>query len=235
MDSRKLDLTVACFLWGLWGSPKAIEYVNRLKYGVGRNLSIPHRFVCFSDRTGIGFAPGIEVIPLSTEEMDFRWNLTKMVAYKPDNGLTGRVLLFDLDVVVIGDLDEMAGYDGQFITCEGAYHKGRPGGSIIGFEAGWGKDELWMPLMANRKFYEAMTDGSERKYFNMVLKSKGHPIDFWQDKYPGQVLSYKLHCEGTSIRPNGARVVRFHGKPRPHEADKNNWVIREWTKWSTIT
>jgi len=43
-------LTIACCLWGGfpargWGA----EYVARLQRGVARNLSVPHRFVCFAD------------------------------------------------------------------------------------------------------------------------------------------------------------------------------------------
>jgi hypothetical protein len=35
----------------------------------------------------------------------------------------------------------------------------------------------------------------------------------WQDELPGQFVSYKVHCsEGV---PNDARVVVFHGTPRP--------------------
>ena len=209
--------------------PKSLNYVNRLYRSVQRHLNIPHRFICFTDRAGIGFAPGIEILPLGKDEVDLRWNLTKMVAYKPDNGLTGRVLLFDLDVVITGCLDELAGYNGEFITCEAAYHKNGIGGSLVGFEAGWGAKKLWAPLMTKRRsFYESMTDGSERQYFGMKLRAAGHKIDFWQTLYPGQVLSYKVHCQGTTCAPDNVRVVRFHGHPRPHEV-KDNWVIKHWT------
>jgi hypothetical protein len=228
LEKSKSDLTVVCFLWGLWGIPKAIDYVNNLFQSVNRHLNIPHRFVCFSDRAGIAIHPDIEMITLSKDEIDLRWNLTKMVVYKPDNGLTGRVLLFDLDVVIVGCIDELAQYDGEFITCKAAYVKSGIGGSLIGFEAGYGAEELWKPLMGGKRgFHEAMTDGSERKYFDMRLRRHGHHIDFWQDLYPGQVLSYKVHCQKTNCAPDNVRVVRFHGHPRPHEV-KDNWVMQYW-------
>ena len=37
--------------------------------------------------------------------------------------------------------------------------------------------------------------------------------DRWQDVVPGQVVSYKVHCaKGV---PPGARIICFHGQPRP--------------------
>lgn len=37
----------------------------------------------------------------------------------------------------------------------------------------------------------------------------------WRDVTPGQVVSWKVHC--THERPADARVVCYHGKPRPRE------------------
>src|SRR5207302_304818 len=47
--------------------------------------------------------------------------------------------------------------------------------------------------------------------------------DFFQDLYPGQVLSYKLHCQKRPPFP-GSRIVCFHGIPRPHEVSDLPWM-----------
>lgn len=41
--------------------------------------------------------------------------------------------------------------------------------------------------------------------------------EYWQDLLPGAVVSWKKHC-GNGV-PEGARVVCFHGKPRPWEVE----------------
>jgi len=131
----------------------------------------------------------------------------------------------DLDVVIVADFGDLAGYDGWFATCEAAYRKKKCGGSIIGFEAGDKQlqELLWNPLLRDRKIIEQQTMGSERKYFNQRLPMS--QIDFWQQLYPGKVLSYKLDCkEGL---PDGASIVRFHGRPRPHEVN-DDWVKEHW-------
>ena len=57
MESVILENNVICIKWGTkFGS----EYVNRLYRMVEKNLSIPHRFVCFTDN-GEGLDEGIEV------------------------------------------------------------------------------------------------------------------------------------------------------------------------------
>jgi len=212
----KNDLTICCFSWGGWCQAKGEMYVNRLYRGVQRFLKKPFRFVCFTDDENMRVEEEVELLPMDVPF--WRWNLRKQLLYKPDNGLTGRVVCLDLDVVITGSLSELVMYDGPFITCEAAYHKDRVGGSMIGFEAGTLVEELWSPLISNPTMYERETNGMERRYLEMRFDSLGFKPDFWQHKYPGQVLSYKLDCqEGL---PDNARVVRFHGIPRPHDVEK---------------
>jgi hypothetical protein len=47
------------------------------------------------------------------------------------------------------------------------------------------------------------------------------PRTYWQDMAPSAVVSFKKHCAGGV--PAGARVVCFHGKPRPWEARFGPW------------
>ena len=50
----------------------------------------------------------------------------------------------------------------------------------------------------------------------------------WQDVLPGQIVSYKVHCcenrlgKGFVFKgvPDGARVIAFHGQPRPWHTEK---------------
>ena len=212
-------LTVACCLWGDfpdkgWGD----EYVRRLKTSVDRHLSAPFRFVCFSDRDAI---PGIDVRPLNPPS----WcgHLPKSYVYSPDAGLRGRVLLFDLDNVIVGSLNEMAAYDGPFCV-RGRLHHMRPrqpDGDMIAFEAG-SKTTLMMWEKANAKdVVRQSRDGREREFILWANPK----ADQWQEICPGQVVSYRLECRGRL--PKGARVVSCHGRPRPHEIT-NPFIVDNW-------
>lgn len=196
-------VTVACLLWGSWGGPDPLSYVYKLRDRMRGALSEPFRFVCFSDRE----IPGVDVIRFDPR---FRWNLNKMILYKPGNGLEGRVLAVDLDVIPVGSWDGFASYDGRFAVCESFGQPRLAGGSIMSFEAGT-MDYLWHDLVACPGKWHDRTEGSERLYYRTQVKNP----DFWQDLLPGQVKSYKWHCQQGV--PHGTTALVFHGSPRPHE------------------
>lgn len=104
-------MTVACvFVKGPY--PYTSEYVIRLERMVRRHLARPFRFVCLTDQPDCVRAP-IETIripahlPGCPEAIGY-WN--KLQLFRPNNGLSGRVLFLDLDVLVVGDLSPLADY-----------------------------------------------------------------------------------------------------------------------------
>lgn len=197
-------VTVACLLWGRWCHPHGEEYVHKLRDRVETHLSVPHKFVCFTDRN----IEGVHTLPLNPT---WEWNFNKLALYRPNNGLEGRVLALDLDIVPVGSMDDFATYDGEFAVCESFGHKGKCGGSIVSFEAG-SMDWLYQKVSSNPGFWAKVADGgSERLLYRNQIKNP----DFWQDLLPGQVVSYKWHCQKEI--PEDARVVVFHGLPRPHD------------------
>lgn len=205
-------LTIACFKWGTWGGGRGAEYVNRLYNGVWNHLVRPFRFVCFTDDP-TGFDKGVIVRPMGP---DWNWNLRKMWAYSPDAGLAGRVLLLDLDTLVTGSLSDIADYGGPFCDVEDFYEGQRlHGGAVVSFEAGSQiAARLWTPVVNQYEAINAAVNGSERYYYRMIMDQAG---DRWQDILPGQVVSSKVHCADGI--PDNARLVCFHGVPRPHDVD----------------
>jgi hypothetical protein len=74
------------------------EWVYKLQRAIERNLSIPHRFVCFSD-----VKLNCEFITLE-ENFNGWWN--KIQLFNP-NFFLGETLYFDLDVVITRSLDKL--------------------------------------------------------------------------------------------------------------------------------
>jgi len=215
-------LTIACCYWQDFpeGEPTlGAEYVRRLRNGVSRNLPLPYRFVCFADREL--YIDGIEVRKLTSRH--WKRNLPKTFVYSPDAGLEGRVLLFDLDNVITGDLSDMAAYDGP-LCVRGRFQNTKPrlpDGDMISFEAGsdmarhlWGKANDGEVIRHSK-------EGREREFIAWAAPQADH----WQDVCPGQVVSYRLQCKGRL--PKGARVVSCHGRPRPHEI-KEAFIAENW-------
>jgi hypothetical protein len=224
-------INIVVFHWGDWPEHGwEAEYVNRLFRGVSRQLTPEARFACFAQdmrkiTRGIDPELGIEVLPLLSPS--WLGCLPKLYAFSPTTGLKGRVLVFDLDTVIVGSLDDIASYDGPLATR--AWFKGlsqrKPvwlsGGDLLSFEAG-ANQMFWDLLSSDPVAIEEETGGRER----YVYRNYASQIDYWQDLFPGQVVSYKNDVKRRGL-PENARVVSCHGNPRPHKI-KEEWAKENW-------
>lgn len=229
---QKSDVTIACCCWGDFGGPHKINYVNNLFRATNKHTTILHRFVCFTDiKHPDGFDEGIELIPLKVPVMV--GILPKLIFYKPNNGLTGRVLGLDLDIVILDNIDELLTTKEPFIV----RHEFRPdrqhliGGDTVGFDAGFGNELIWERFERDPdKFARQTKMGDERIVYDICLLRKGHPVTFWQHLFPKAFLSYKANIKKQNLAapPEGAKIISFHGKPKVHECYHVDWVERNW-------
>lgn len=205
------------------------EYCHRLYRGVTRNLSLDHEFICFADDPDRLKGAPFAVRKLHTPS--WKGCLPKLYVYSEQAGLSGRVLLLDLDNVITGSLDDIAAYSGPL--CVRAWFRGwdrglrdkvkHPDlidGDMIAFDADANR-HLWTDFAANPQIIEQQTGGRERWY----LRGKTTP-DLWQELVPGQIVSWKNHMRD-GVVPEGARIVSCHGDPRPHELDQD-WIKEHW-------
>lgn len=201
-------LNVVCVKHGsLYGA----DYVNNLHAAVSRHLSLPHRFVCFTDDWR-GLNCQAEELPRGLSGW---WNKLALFRHKLFHH---PVLYFDLDTVIVGSLDQIAAYSGPFAILRDFY---RPDGWQSAVMA-WNGDHshLWA------KFLAAGCPGVEGGDQAWIEQQLGFEPDIWQDKLPGQFVSYKVDCF-YAPPPDVARVVCFHGLPRPHDV-KRKWVRDAW-------
>ncbi len=99
--------TIACIKWG---NKYSAEYVNILYAMVKRNLTIPFTFVCFTDDPQ-GISQSITVHPLPelhcSSQLPSGGGWRKLAIFtKGSNILQGKVVFLDLDLVIVGNLDE---------------------------------------------------------------------------------------------------------------------------------
>ena len=200
------------------------EYVHRLRKAVERNLSMPHRFVCMTDRP---HEVDCETLPIPMNLPGW-WG--KIAVFSKEL-FPGRRLFIDLDSVITGSLDEFAAYQGKL-----AVIRPFPGDRDNGINSGLmsiapgAYASIWHKFSADPEAavrfcvanaVPAWNFGDQRWLELMIRK----PVDYWQDLNPGSVVSYKFHC-GNGLPPN-ARVVSFHGKPDPHDVT-DTWVWKNW-------
>lgn len=224
-----MNVNVITIKWGtLYGS----EFVNRLQRGVARNLSIPFRFLCFTDDAG-GLDESIETYPLPEIEIPEAptrsTNWRKLGLYRTGIGdLEGTCLYMDLDVIVVGSLDEFFEHEqGSFCAVREwvqAHRKviaRRPpefNTSVFRFEAGTTQAVV-------DRFQAGGADilrdfRREQQFVTDTLKDD---VRCWPEQW---VVSFKRNCLPTfplnlikqPNLPDGAKVVAFHGHPNPDQA-----------------
>lgn len=173
--------------------------------------------VCLSDAT----VEGVPCIPLA-----YKWPgwWSKMGLFRPD--LSGDLLYFDLDTVIVGDLSELASL-GRTTLLSDFYYPERPASGLM-YLAESDRAKVWAAWIADPKeaMRKCMRHG-DQQFIGEVL----HDAQRFQDVLPGRVVSYKVHvAKGLNKRsigngnvPAGASVVCFHGRPRPWHL-KAEWV-----------
>lgn len=204
-------LTVACVQTGNYLG-RGEEYVRRLRRDVQRHLTIPHRFVVLTDQPING---------LTRIEAQFKGWWEKLHIFKP--GLfNDRVLFLDLDTFIVGNIDHIARYDGHFACPHDFWNPKGLGPAVMLFDPSWAAF-IWEEWAADG-FPQKDPRGDQGWIENRHQGRMRKEVDILQDMHPGEFVSYKTSC--TKGLPEGARVVCFHGKPRPHEV--GGWAKEHW-------
>lgn len=163
-------------------------------------------FACMSDE----WIDGVERIPL-VEGWPGWWS--KMELFR----VAGPILYMDLDTTIVGDLEPLLQVvrSRPFIALRDFNPKARALGSGL---MGWSGNLMDLYCVFKRQAEVAMRDFVTAKRWgdqgwideNVGVRS------YWQELLPGAVVSFKKDVAGRGV-PKAARVVCFHGKPRPWE------------------
>lgn len=209
-------LNVCCVCVGEGYSPTYVEVLYSM---IRRNLSAGFRgrFIVFTDNPS-AFASMAGVQTRRVPERFKGW-WAKLYLFSPGAFLKGeRVLYFDLDTVITGDLDAIAGYTGPFTMLQDAYRKSGFQSSVMAWQAGSMMTSMCWDDWADAGYPEV--DGGDQAWIEATM-----PIDQpLQALFPKKFRSYKLDC--MEFVPRGTAVVFFHGQPKPHEC--LNWVREVW-------
>jgi len=198
-------ITVACVFWG---DKFSEDYVYNLKSMIERNTTVPHKFVCFSDRELEGIRT-VKLIP----GYEGWWN--KMQLFNTDFRLSNRVVYFDLDTLIVDNIDWLLEYDGMFMGIEDLgsvnahqpHLKGRLQSGVMSWDYNL-NHSLWERF----KYYqnESSRFRGDGEYLNHVIPK--YQRDFIQKKYPNRLKSYKYQVYSEGFTDN-LSIVCFHGRP----------------------
>ncbi|WP_434462185.1 hypothetical protein ACMV5L_01805 [Serratia plymuthica] len=189
--------------------------------------------LCLTDSHDIS---GVTTAPLMHSFPSW-WS--KLEAFNPSHPILGAedILLLDIDTVIIGDLEPFL-QQKSFTTLTDFYYENsphRPIGSAVMFIPHEIKDRVWNIFIRNPEKWINAGKMPPWHGDQGFLSSYTNP-DRWQDILPGNIISYKKdiaskgmlgwnrgHSVGNGDVPFGARLVCFHGNPRPWEMNLE-WV-----------
>jgi hypothetical protein len=220
-----------------WGKYYPADYVNRLFRAICRNThSYKVNFYCFTEIVA-GLDEGITALPLP--ELKFTKNaFLKEAGLCNDNlgSLKGkRVLYFDLDSVITGDIDSFIEYmndDLPYITRDYGRDSDKVGGSniyswVVG-TLGYIKENY----EHNSDFILKKYGTASQEYLSDMLIQKYGKLNFYPNDWH---ISFKKHClhkwpmiffKEPKEPAHNVKLVNFHGDPKVHDALIGKWSTR---------
>lgn len=211
-------LTVACVLRS--GGIYTPEWVRKLRDGVARHLTIPHRFVCLSD-----VPVPCERIPLVDGWPDWWSKIELFRAGLFDD----TVLYFDLDTVPVGSLDAIARHPHRFTMAHEYYRPEKLCSTAMAWRGDYSRiyDAFERDADALMHRYDVVEPGNGRIGDQAFIEDQIGHADAFRDLFGERsIASYKVHrCQDEP--PADAAVVAFHGLPKPHQIT-TGWVPATW-------
>lgn len=209
LDRSKV--TFACVLRS--GGDFSSKHVYALRDMIAKHVSTSFLFGCFSDVD----LPGVWRIPLKAKYPG-KWSMVEVFR------TVGPTIVFGLDTVIVGDLSELVhlamNCPPKRVWLIDSFHRKRKlaNGIMI-----WNGD--WSKVFTEYNYKEAR----KRSRLEMIstilnLKKLGAEFRTINEKVPG-IYSYKKHCR--DVLPKDAKIVLFHGKPRPHQV-QSGWMRKKY-------
>lgn len=214
-----------------WGTRYSADYVNRLRRAVRRQLSHPHRFICFTDDP-TGISEDVETLPLPAIDLPMPAAVTgwrKLSLFRDDLPAEGLGLFLDLDLVITGPLDDFFRF-GDPTDIPIIHNWVQPHKKIFRRDPMIGNSSVFrFAINACRFVWDQFHREKDwalasfrppQSYLTHCIRPH---MKFWPADW---VCSFKRHCRPPfplnlfvpPRLPPRARIVAFHGRPNPHEA-----------------
>lgn len=229
-------LRIVCWKWSdpRWPHAYTAEHVNVFADSVSRNLTIPHIVLCVTDDSK-GISSKVGIIPLWEDYKEQGDCFLRLRAFSTEmkDVIGERFVSIDLDSAIVGDLTPLFAGSEDFRIAKDT----QPGlvynGSMFMVKTGARKQiwETFDPVLSKKRTVASGYNFSDQNWFATCL---GKEEKIWDQK--DGVYSYKndLLKNHKGELPANARIVFFHGHPKPwHFAPpfvQPSWVSKHWRR-----
>lgn len=196
--------------------------VNNLFNMVKKHVTVPHKFVCFTDDVA-GIDKDIEICKLQDNYPNW-WS--KIELFNPDNYKNKNFFFLDLDTVIIKNIDHIVTTDYGFAGLRDFYHPDRFASGLMAWSQN-SRYKIYETFKLTSKRVMSNCQGGDQEFIGHCLRNDHK---FFQDIHPDEIVSYKVHCKkgNTETTPEKARIICFHGKPKPTDLPLTSEIRRAW-------
>lgn len=231
---------ITVVLWK-WGRKYTGRHLSLMRSMVSRHLSLPHRFVCITDKPN-DVPDGMASVPMpKVPGPDFKC-IRRLWIYSPKAAALGdRLFQLDLDMVVTGGLDPIVDRPDPFVIWKSdsnVIHGWGYNPSVILMTAG-ARADVWERYAADPKGCVRRAEkagwwpmvNSDQAVMSHLMQHDDVPV--WTDA--DGVCAYRViagkHGQRGKVLPEGVRIVSFHGPRDPSVPDlqqKSPWIQEHW-------
>lgn len=222
-----------------FGNKYGIEYVERLRNMVARHITVPYKFLCLTDSNIV--LQGVHNITQRNAGYPKGW-WHKVHMFDPDLPIAGRILYFDLDVVIHNNIDKLTYYmNRDFVGIRDFNRKFHPSwknlnSSVLAWNHGTLAD-IYTKFRENPGQAQRLHGDQD-----WIFRCARDRLNFWPDEW---VQSYKWEIRRKeeltlvqgkrrfksvdhSVMPNPeCSVAVFHGDPNPEDV-QDKFVVDNW-------
>lgn len=222
-----------------FGNRYGVQYVEKLRNMVERHLSIPYEFVCLTDDNRP--IRGVRSIVQKNAGYQKGW-WHKVHMFDPSLDISGRILYFDLDVIIHGKIDKLLTvYKDKFLGIQDFNRKFHPNWQYLNSSVMvWNHREqshIWTEFKKNPQAAMKMPGDQDWIWKTSKDRIKWFPKD-WIQSYKWEIrkreeliiLNGKRKFRETrdDITPSKECCVAvFHGDPKPEETG-DKFVLDNW-------
>lgn len=214
-----------------WGTKFSVDYVNNLYSGIARNTSVDFTFHCFTENSD-GILDGIVVHDLPNNNLSGWWNKLWLFSEELPLPEGSRVMFFDLDTIVTGNIDDILNYGcpQDMVGLVNFYYPPGFASGLMMWKHGT-QTHIWERFKQNPSSAIAVSPDGDQEWTARNLTQ----YEQWQNLFPNRIYSYKKSCS-TGL-PEDARIVCYHGTPSIIESftktvrnSNGVWEPQEWVK-----
>lgn len=158
---------------------------------------------------------------------------SKMELFRKD--IEGDIFYLDLDTVVVGDISHMATTRIDTVLSD-FYYPWRVASAVLYLTEAL-RREVWEHWMSDPEYNMTCYEKGDQTFLSTIPRFE--KARRWQNYFPKQIISFKRHMRpappmspGPQLKypPKEARIVCFHGIPRPRQIASEYWIREAWSE-----